>query len=76
MITAEQMNTFSLEGHPHIELCDLLKIQGWCHSGAAAKTVISEQQVMVDSVMETRKRCKIVAGQQVEFNGQQVTVVA
>ncbi|WP_410016141.1 ribosome-associated protein YbcJ [Sodalis sp. C49] len=69
------METFSLDGHPYIELCDLLKIQGWCHSGAAAKTAIYGQQVKVNGAMETRKRCKIVTGQQVEFLGQVVKVV-
>jgi len=46
------METFSLDGHPYIALCDLLKIQGWCHSGAAAKTAIYGQQVKVDGTME------------------------
>jgi len=69
------METFSLAGHPHIALCDLLKIQGWCHSGAAAKTAINGQQIKVDGVMETRKRCKIVINQQVEFLGQVVKIV-
>ena len=68
------METFSLAGHPYVALCDLLKIQGWCHSGAAAKTAINGQQVKVDGVLETRKRCKILANQQVEFLGQVVKI--
>lgn len=32
------MEIFHLENHPHVELCDLLKLQGWNESGAAAKT--------------------------------------
>ena len=35
------METFNLEGHPHVELCDLLKLQGWSESGAAAKSAIA-----------------------------------
>lgn len=70
------MEIFHLEQHPHVELCDLLKLQGWCDSGAAAKAVIADQQVEVDGQIETRKRCKILDGQQVSFNGLTVTVKA
>ncbi|MEJ5074466.1 ribosome-associated protein YbcJ [Enterobacter ludwigii] len=70
------MATFSLGKHPHVELCDLLKLEGWCESGAQAKLTIADGQVSVDGVIETRKRCKIVAGQTVSFAGQSITVVA
>lgn len=68
------MDIFNLDGHPHVELCDLLKIQGWADSGAAAKQFIADAQVTVDGETETRKRCKITAGKVVEFAGQQVKV--
>ncbi|MDC9595886.1 ribosome-associated protein YbcJ [Xenorhabdus anantnagensis] len=68
------MEIFCLDGHPYVELCDLLKLQGWCESGAAAKTVIAEGLVEVDSQVETRKRCKIVAGKMVTFNDESVRV--
>jgi len=68
------METFNLDSHPHVELCDLLKFQGWCESGGAAKEVIAEGVVKVNGKVETRKRCKIVADQVVEFNGGQVVV--
>ncbi|EMM8073779.1 ribosome-associated protein YbcJ [Citrobacter freundii] len=55
------MATFSLGKHPHVELCDLLKLEGWSESGAQAKIAIGEGLVKVDGVVETRKRCKIVA---------------
>ncbi|MFD1008635.1 MULTISPECIES: ribosome-associated protein YbcJ [Oceanisphaera] len=67
---------FSLEGHPFIPLHNLLKVQGWCESGAMAKMVIDDGLVTVNGVVELRKRCKIIIGQQVEFNGQQVEVIA
>jgi ribosome-associated protein len=70
------METFNLEGHPHVELCDLLKLLGWSDSGAAAKISIAEGLVLVNGNIETRKRCKIVAGQQVSFAGQDVIVKA
>lgn len=61
------MATFSLGKHPHVELCDLLKLEGWSESGAQAKIAIAEGQVKVDGAVETRKRCKIVAGSDSEF---------
>ncbi|MGU9932950.1 ribosome-associated protein YbcJ [Enterobacter asburiae] len=70
------MATFSLGKHPHVELCDLLKLEGWSESGAQAKIVIADGLVKVDGVVETRKRCKIIAGQTVSFEGQSVTVTA
>ncbi|MDI3441655.1 ribosome-associated protein YbcJ [Erwinia sp. V90_4] len=68
------MATFSLGDHPHVDLCDLLKLEGWVESGAMAKIMISGGHVTVNGVKETRKRCKIVAGQKVEFDGESVTV--
>lgn len=68
------MDIFHLEQHLHVELCDLLKLQGWCDSGAMAKAMIAEGNVQVDGAVETRKRCKIVAGQRVFFAGQSVMV--
>ncbi len=69
------MNQFSLDDHPFVALCDLLKLEGWCDSGGAAKTAIEQSLVKVDGKIETRKRCKIVSGQVVSFAGQQVTVL-
>lgn len=68
------MATFSLGKHPHVELCDLLKLEGWSESGAQAKNFIADGLVSVDGVVETRKRCKIVAGQTVTFDGLSITV--
>ena len=68
------MEIFYLENHPHVELCDLLKLQGWNDSGASAKAVIADGLVNVDGKVETRKRCKIRAEQIVEFQGNVVQV--
>lgn len=65
---------FNLEGHAHIPLHNLLKVLGWCNSGATAKQVIDDGLVRVNGQVELRKRCKIVAGQRVEFAGQSVLV--
>ncbi|PVF13489.1 ribosome-associated protein, partial [Yersinia pestis] len=49
------MDIFHLEKHPHVELCDLLKLQGWNDSGASAKAAIADGLVKVDGKVETRK---------------------
>ena len=68
------MEIFHLEGKDYIELNNLLKITGLCESGGQAKQLISEGQVHVDGAVETRKRCKVRAGQSVEFAGQTIEV--
>lgn len=68
------MNKFFLEGREYIELNNLLKITGLCHSGGMAKLVIADGAVTVDGVVETRKRCKIRPDQIVEFNGEAIQV--
>ena len=68
------MEVFSLEGNEFIELSNLLKIKGLCATGGMAKMVISEGLVRVDGKVELRKRCKVRAGQVVEFDGHKITV--
>ncbi len=70
------MKEFILEGHPNIALHHLLKLEGWCESGAVAKHTIAAGQVLVDGQAELRKRCKIIAGQVVEFKGRSIKVVS
>lgn len=66
--------TFSLEDHPFIPLHNLLKVLGWCESGGVAKDAIDEGLVTVNGQVELRKRCKILAGQVVRFEKQEVAV--
>ncbi|MFO7830991.1 MAG: RNA-binding S4 domain-containing protein [Desulfuromonadaceae bacterium] len=65
---------FKLEGSPHIELHQLLKVTGLCGSGGMAKNLIDSGEVLVDGQIETRKRCKIGPGQQVTFDDTTVSV--
>lgn len=58
---------FSLEEHEFIELHNLLKVTGLCASGGEAKGQVAEGLVKVDGSVELRRRCKIRAGQTVEF---------
>jgi ribosome-associated protein len=68
------MEEFDLEGGEYVELNSLLKLIGLCSSGGIAKMMIAEGNVLVDGQVELRKRCKIRSGQQVEFDGQQITI--
>ncbi len=57
-----------------IELCQLLKFAGLAENGGAAKAVISEGQVLLNGVVETQKRKKVMGGDRVTF-GQETIVV-
>jgi len=66
---------FQLDNSEYIELNSLLKVTGLCESGGRAKQVIAAGLVTVDGQTEQRKRCKIRAGQIIEFAGESITVV-
>ena len=68
------MEEFDLDGRDFVELNNLLKLTGMSPSGGVAKMVIAGGDVTVDGQIETRKRCKIRSGQQVEYNGQKIIV--
>lgn len=70
------MKELSLDGRDHIDLCDLLKVAGLCQTGGEAKGVIGSGEVLVDGLVETRKRCKIRANQMVEYKSNRVKVLA
>ena len=57
-----------------IELNKLLKIVNFCSSGGEAKQIISQGLITVDGEIEYRKRCKIRAGQLVEYGELKVKV--
>jgi ribosome-associated protein len=50
-----------------IELYKILKLENLVASGGEAKYVIAEGHVLVNGMVETRKRKKIYAGDIVEF---------
>ena len=68
------METFNLDGREFIELYKILKIEGMASSGGEAKAVIAEGQVLVNGVIETQKRKKIVVGDIIEFRGQKICI--
>ncbi len=69
------MIEFDLQGHEFVELHNLLKCVGLCHSGGTAKMLIADGLVQVDGQTELRKRCKIRKGQVVQFEGNEIGIV-
>ncbi len=59
----------------YIQLDQLLKTTGLCHSGGYAHSEIEAGNVQVDGVVETRKRAKLRPGQQVTYAGETVDLV-
>lgn len=67
---------FELEpGHDFIELNQLLKLVGVCESGGAGKALVSTGAVRVDGVVESRRTCKIRAGQRIRVGGFDIRVL-
>lgn len=58
-----------------VELFKLLKFEGLVGSGGEAKAVVADGLVTVNGHVETQKRKKIVAGDVIEFNGEQLNVI-
>lgn len=59
----------------YIQLDQLLKTTGLCHSGGYAHAEIEAGQVSVDGVVELRKRAKLRPGQCVSYGGERVELV-
>lgn len=57
-----------------IELCQFIKFGGLAESGGEAKYLISEGMVMLNGVVETRKRRQLAAGDHVTVNGRTIIV--
>ena len=60
----------------HIQLDQLLKATGLCPSGGMAHAEIEAGKVRVDGRVETRKRAKLLPGQQVDYAGETVRLVS
>ena len=58
-----------------VELYKILKFESMASSGGVAKLAIESGDVLVNGEVETRKRKKIVAGDVVEFNGEEIRLV-
>lgn len=67
--------TLAVRGQ-YIQLDQLLKTTGLCHSGGFAHAEIEAGRVMVDGVVESRKRAKLRPGQRVSYGDETVELVA
>ena len=57
-----------------IQLYKILKFEGLVSNGGEAKAAVAEGRVLVNGQVETRKRKQIVAGDIVEFAGEQMRI--
>jgi ribosome-associated protein len=57
-----------------IELCAFIKFGGLADSGGAAKQSVAEGHVLLNGVVETRKRKQLVAGDRVTLDGDTIIV--
>jgi ribosome-associated protein len=55
-----------------VELYKVLKFGGLVSSGGQAKLVIADGQVLLNDVVELRKRKKVVSGDIIEFGGEKI----
>jgi ribosome-associated protein len=70
------MDTFQLRGHEYIELNKLMKLLQLVETGGEASICIENGEVLVNEVMEMRKRHKLRDGYIVEFRGQKILIQA
>ena len=59
----------------YVELNQLLKLTGVCVSGGAGKLRVAAGEVSVDGQVESRKTCKIRAGQVVRVDDLSIHVI-
>ena len=60
----------------YIQLDQLLKTTGLCHSGGYAHSEIEAGKVSVDGAVESRKRAKLRPGQRIDYGGESVELIA
>lgn len=58
-----------------VELYKILKFEGMVASGGEAKSAIADGRVLVNGVVETRKRKKIVAGDVIAFGDEEIRIL-
>lgn len=66
---------FELENKEFIMLNSLLKLLNLAESGGQANMFITEGEVIVNNIIETRKRKKLRNGDVVEFNGEKISII-
>jgi len=61
-------------GEPTIQLDQFMKLTGMVGTGGQAKVVIQAGEVRLNGAIETRRKKKLKAGDQVSFQGQTLVV--
>ena len=59
---------------PTIQLDQFMKLTGMVGTGGQAKLVIQDGQVLLNGIVETRRKKKLKAGDKVTFNGETLVV--
>ena len=68
------MREVSITQEP-VELYKILKFEGMASSGGEAKSIIADGQVLVNGMIETRKRKKIISGDSIQFRKEKIRIV-
>lgn len=68
------MEKFKIKGE-YIELIALLKVTGIAETGGVAGIMVTQGEVMVNEVVELRKRAKLKPGDRVECAGQKIVLI-
>jgi ribosome-associated protein len=68
------MKEFELNGHEFIELNKLMKFLRFAGSGGEANQIIDDGEVIVNDVVETRRRKKLRTGDTILFQGNSILI--
>lgn len=66
---------FNLKGKEYIELNKLLKFLNIAESGGFANQMISDGIVLLNEVVETRKRCKLKSGDSISIRDRDIKIM-
>ena len=68
-----EITKFKIEGE-YIELIQLLKVIGIASTGGHAKMIVDEEMIGRNGELETRKRAKLIAGDVIEIEVEQIRI--
>lgn len=68
-----EITKFKIEGE-YIELIQLLKAIGIASTGGHAKMIVDEEMIMRNGELETRKRSKLIVGDVIEIQVEQIRI--
>jgi ribosome-associated protein len=68
-----EITKFKIEGE-YIELIQLLKAIGIASTGGHAKMIVDEEMIRRNGELETRKRAKLIAGDVIEIQVEQMRI--